>query len=482
MLLAASAAALAVALCGVAPARADAPSGSVTVTVSTTDGKPIAGAVITLAEKAQALSARGDAQGVARFEAVAAGTWLISATAASFAPLGGRTIDVLSGTATAVSLQLVRTASSLVVLGHVTTVAGEALSTSSVPTQTIDAQTAAAQGVTSVADAIADDAISTMVNRPVSGSPVAPSVVALRGPDPTETLIDLDGHSLNSGGTGAFDLSLIDPAELSDVQLVYGISPSSLVGPNTIDGAINIRTLDPTATDSGLIRLELGSFDMAGETLQATGTSDGAGYALSVHKTTTDGEVSDQGVDVAGGGTAFVGSAMDGGTELGKLRVPLDRGTGYAQLTLLGQNDYRDLSAALTSLTNPGGSPLLYDSFAGSSLQAHTAGYAFDLQMPLGSPDAEGITKTTVIARHYASVADQSVFGPAASTTLFLYNDRDSLQDDSVEIDQAIAAATLSAKFEIRNEDLNTEEYVGGAVDEGVDQSPLSQPLGAAEG
>jgi outer membrane receptor protein involved in Fe transport len=329
---------------------------------------------------------------------------------------------------------------------------------------------------------IEDDAISTTVIRPAGGSPAAPSVVALRGPDPTETLVDVDGHSVNSGGTGTFDLSLVDPAELSDVQLVYGISPSSLVGPNTIDGAVNIRTIDPTQTEMGLARLTFGSFGAAGETLQATGTHDGIGYAFSAHRSTTDGEVSDRSIDSDAGGTALVGSTVDGTTELGKLRFPFDSGRGYAQLTLMGQNEYRDLSAALTSVDDPGATPLLYDSFAGSSLQAHNAAYALDVETPLGKPDAEGIFRTTLVARHYSSVSDQSVNGPAASTTLFLYNDRDALQDDSLEVDEAFSASTLSAKVEVRDEDLDTQEFVGGAVSESLERLPLSSTLGAEEG
>ncbi len=113
----------------------------------------------------------------------------------------------------------------------------------------------------------------------------------MRGPDPTETLVDIDGHPVNNGNTGDFDLSLIDPAALQDVQMLYGISPSSLIGPNTIGGGINIVTLEPSLTPHSLVRVYGGSYGTFGGTIQATGTDDRFGYALSLHGTTSNGSV-----------------------------------------------------------------------------------------------------------------------------------------------------------------------------------------------
>ena len=59
---------------------------------------------------------------------------------------------------------------------------------------------------------------------------------------------------MNNGNTGDFDLSLLDPAALQAVQVVYGIAPSSLIGPNTIGGGINILTLEPTIAPHSLLR------------------------------------------------------------------------------------------------------------------------------------------------------------------------------------------------------------------------------------
>ena len=197
---------------------------------------------------------------------------------------------------------------------------------------------------------------------PLGGGSNATQTFAVRGPDPTETLVDIDGHYVNNGNTGDFDLSLIDPAALQDVQIVYGISPSSLIGPNTIGGGINIVTLQPTATPHGLVRLFGGSYGTYGGTVQATGTADGLGYAISLHGTSSDGSVNQNILapsvnppsdDLT---TQTVGSAAFGNSILTKLRYQLGgpNGYGYLQFNFRNQNISKDESALLTTYTPPG--------------------------------------------------------------------------------------------------------------------------------
>src|SRR5450755_3271108 len=424
----------------VAPADIAAQSltGSVTAAVTNSEGVPIPAAVVTLRSDAGAVSARTDSRGAVEFNGIAPGGYIVSVIAVGFSPLDGRALDVPPGAATAILLELTRSPSSLVVLGHVTTHAGEALSTSSVPAQELNAQQFAARGGGSVAEMIGDQAISATVIRPAGGNPAAPAVVALRGPDPTETLVDVDGHSVNSGGTGSFDLSLIDPVELAGVQLVYGIAPSSLIGPNTIDGAINVRTIEPTALPQSLIRISFGSFGAFATTLQTTDTRGGLAYAVSLHRTTTQGEVSGQSIVTTDGDNAVVGSAVDGSTGLLKLRYGLGRSDAYVGLTLRDQSEYRDLSAALTSLVAAEPGAGVYNSFAGSSLEAHSSAYGLDLVSSVGPAGADGLHHTTLLLRHLTSIGDQSVFGPAAATTPYLYNTADVVADDTLEMDRTM--------------------------------------------
>lgn len=470
---------------------------NVTGVVASVDGEPIAQAIVTISGNGVDRTGRTNARGYFTIDAVTGGTYTIRIMAQGYDSLSGRTIDVRPADVTNVTLELLRSSSSLTTIGRVGTRSGEALSTASVPTQELNAQAAAARGERSVGDMLASDVVSATIIHPSGANPAAPLVVALRGPDPTETLVDVDGHSLNSGGTGSFDLSLLDPADFNSVQVVFGISPSSLVGPNTIDGAINVRTLEPTAQRHGIARLSGGSFGGFGATVQATGTQDRLGYAFSLHRTTSAGEVHQREILATDGSTPTVGSAISATTALGKLRYTFGRGDAFAALTFRSQTQFRDLSAALTSIVGvPGGAaapppsgdqsiarrPLddvadnppaelpqtTYNSFAGSSLQAHNAGYGFDLQLPLGPPASDGFAHTTLLFRHLTSGSNQSVFGPAAGSSLYLYNDRDRLGDDSLQIDRTLPKATLTLKFGLRNEQLDTQQIIGAAT---TDQS-----------
>jgi outer membrane cobalamin receptor len=466
---------------GPAPAGADIAAlvtgGSVSGTVATNDGKPIRDAVITLQGANQAPASHTDAKGYFRITGLAPGTYAVRVSAAGYAPLGPRPIGVRDAANTDIGFALARSSSSLTTIGRVVSNGGEAVSTSGTPVTTINPQTYAAEGYTRVSDVLQDDMSTTLVHPAGGGSSVLPTSVALRGPDPTETLVDIDGHQVNSGDTGDFDLALLDPADYANIELVKGIAPSSLVGPDTIDGAINIRTLEPTQNPHGLLRLSAGSFNAFGETLQSTGTVGRLGYALSLHSTSTDGEVSGPIYDANTASVANVGSGVDGRTALGKLRYAFGAsGGGYAELSFHDQSVDRDLSAALSSFLDPAAPPPaiagppgvpVVDGFEGSSLQAHNAGYGLDVRIPLGAADAYGVQPASVVYRHYTSYVSQSVFGAAAQTSPYLYNDRDVIGEDSLEFDRQFSNGSLTLQYSIRNENLTVSDAETGSSDTG---------------
>ncbi len=462
-------------------------TGAVVGTVASIDGAPVSGAVVTLSGYGTEHSARSDAHGVFGISGVAGGTYNVRADAKGYDTLSGRTIDVPAGGGAQLSLTMARSTTSLTVIGQVRTNGQQTVSTSSAPTVDVNSQAYADLGYTRVSDML-DNEISTTLIHPNGGSPSLPTSVALRGPDPTETLVDVDGHAVNNGNTGDFDLSLLDPADFQAVQLVYGISPSSLVGPNTIDGAINIRTLEPTTDQHGVLRLSTGSWNSFGATLDATGTADRLGYAFSLHRTTTNGEVNENVIDSDSGQQQFVGSAVDGSTALGKLRYSFGSGAGYIGLTFHDQSYYKDYSAGLTSIPPPGSSSSsdsgdvatttsnglpVVDSFAGTYLLAHNAAYGLDVQVPLGRPDSSGIAKTTALLRLLSSDAVESVFGPGADTSAYLYNDRDLIGDGIFEIDQRLPKGSLTLQLNLHNENLTTDFVPGIVNDESVARRPL---------
>ena len=382
-----------------------------------------------------------------------------------FAPLANRTIDIPQGTRSTITLVMsVGQASSLTVLGRVTVNGGQALSTASAPSVEIDAPAYAAKGVTRVSDTLLDSPSTTVIPM-VGGGFNAPAVVALRGPDPSETLVAVDGHQVNNGNTGDYDLSLLDPADLQNVQIVYGIAPSSLVGPDTLGGAINIRTLEPTTTPQSLLRLTASSYDTFGETLQTTGTDERLGYALSYHRVTSGGELDNYAVIDDDGNQSVVGDGLDATSTLAKLRYSFDGGAGFVGVTFRDQAAYRDLSATLSSIDgyDADGNPL-YDSFAGSAVLSHNAGYGLDVQVPLGLSNGTGVPSTTMLFRHLTSLESQSVEGPAIGTSPYLLSGRDVINDDTLELVHPLADGSFSLKFALTTETLATD-YSPDAVD-----------------
>ncbi|MBV8530604.1 MAG: TonB-dependent receptor, partial [Candidatus Eremiobacteraeota bacterium] len=258
--------------------------------VTANDGTPIAGALIVVSSQDFVKRTHSDARGVFKFKDIPAGTYSLQAAAPGYELITQHPVTIGESDRVLSIVLGAATTNSLTVIGQVRASAGETVSTASAPSVTINAQSAAASGATTVASMVWNQLSVTPV-LPLGGGSNATQAFAVRGPDPRETLVDVDGHQVNNGNTGDFDLSLIDPAALQDVQVVYGIAPSSLIGPNTIGGGINILTLQPTITPSSLLRIFGGSYGTFGETIQTTGTDDHVGYAVSLHGTTSSGSV-----------------------------------------------------------------------------------------------------------------------------------------------------------------------------------------------
>ena len=439
------------------PSDATQANGTVGGTVLATDGAPIVNATIQLRGDRFIRTSRSDTHGAFVLRDVPSGVYAIEVRANGFSPLDSRVVLSRSGGINTIDLTLNRSAGSLITIGNVRVNGLQTSAATSAPAIELSAQSYAALGYSRVSDMLTGVLGVTMI-RPSGGNPAAPAVASVRGPDPTETLIDVDGHETNIANSGAFDLSLLDPADFSTVQVVYGISPSSLIGGNTIGGAINVRTLEPTLRRYGLLRFSAGSYGTFGETLQATGTSDTIGYALSLHRITSNGAIDAEGL---GSGIAAIST-------LAKLRFPLPRG-GAASLTFRDQTAFKDESASLSAID----SDSTLNSFAGSAVLAHNAGYGLDLQLPLGALDERGLAHTTALFRHLTALTAQSVVGPAAGSSPYFFNDNDLAEDDTLEIDRLLPRGMLSAKLGARTESLDTQISLGATPDQSLVRRPM---------
>src|ERR1700680_117070 len=431
-------------------------------TVNDNAGRPIAGAHVTLEAASTSLHTHSDSKGVFSFYDVAPGDYILTGYADGFAPLDHRSVHVAAGDNVELALILSRANSaSIVRRGPVRVNGSESLSTSAAPVVNIDSQRLAAEGIEQIVGPLGRQ-IGVTITQPNGAAPGTPELVSLRGPDPQETLVEIDGHEMNSANVGDFDLEMLDSSLFSNVQIVYGIGPSSLGGANTQGGAVNFRTIEPTARNADLLRFSFGSFGTSSTSAQATGTSDRIGYVLAWHRYNTDGAVKNFSVtDDQSLQHALVGSTITSTSTLTKLRYSFGRENGFAELVYRDTAGYRDLSAPLSTPDDPirVSQGALFASYAGSAALTNQPAYGLDLQVPLGPRD-EGARRTVMMLRHLTSLSSQTLEGPPAGNTAvnlspWLISNKDKLNDDSVMYDRQLATSDLTLGLDIRNEKLN---------------------------
>ncbi|MBD5636119.1 MAG: TonB-dependent receptor, partial [Candidatus Eremiobacteraeota bacterium] len=118
--------------------------------------------------------------------------------------------------------------------------------------------------------------------RPDGGAASAIAAVALRGPDPSESLVALDGQLLNDGNTGDLDLSRLPVSAFSAVDVTEGLGPEDANGSNTFGGAIDLLSLRPTKEAHEALSFSGGSFGRSEGWFNATGTVGRLGYATAL--------------------------------------------------------------------------------------------------------------------------------------------------------------------------------------------------------
>jgi outer membrane receptor protein involved in Fe transport len=445
-------------------------------------GAAIAAASVLLESGSDRHAAVTDASGRFELDGIPAQTYEIAAQAKGFAPIGGRLVAVSGGTVTQVDLELAHaTTGNVATLGRVMVNGRQALSTASAPSVNLDPQDLAGRGVEQLSSVLAEQIAVTMT-RPAGGGAGMPQTASLRGPDPSETLIDIDGHVVNNANTGDFDLELLDPSEFSSIQVIYGVGPASLDGANTQGGSLNFHTIDPTAQDHGLLRASFGSFNTSSFTLQATGTSDQRlGYALSFHRYYTAGPT--DGYDVTcgpcqtdyAGTTGVLGSSINATSTLAKLRYSIGSGDGFVEATYRDTAAVRDLSAGLSFPNDPTsfGPGSSFTAFPGAAALTNSPAYGLDVQLPVGVRSSAGVAPAAIIVRHLTNVTDQSAPGVPPGFNPYLLDSRDVVGDDSVDYDRYLDAGTLSFLADVRTEHLHLTPlapFSNGVTDEAQTQ------------
>jgi outer membrane cobalamin receptor len=231
--------------------------------------------------------------------------------------------------------------------------------------------------------------------RPDGGADSAIAVIALRGPDPSESLLALDGQLLNDGNTGDVDLSRFPVAAFSSVDVSEGLGPEDSNGSNTFGGSINLISLRPTKIAHQALSFSTGSFGQSESWANATGTVGKLGYAAALDDDNESGFVN-QTVQLYNNNdptcspcATHLGSSVASHLALGTLTYAFSQNADLtARVFALG--DTRDQSGALNGIDDNAfdlGTPM-YGAFTGPGEQQFAQdvrAYQLRARTPLGA-------------------------------------------------------------------------------------------------
>ncbi len=239
-------------------------------------GAPIARAALTL-RGPKTVTTTTDAKGEFAVE-IPPGRYDLTVVSRGYAPITVNTGAVGEGAHISVVLEPIDTPK-LRTIGVVTVNGGFTLNRNVMPEMDVSRAQMDALGYTQVLEAL-QEVPSVVIQHPDAGAPTAPEVVSLRGPDPSEAMVTLDGQQLNDGNTGDIDLSQFAVPAFNSVDVTEGLGPMDLEGSNTFGGAVNFVSLRPTQDDHLNFSTSAGSYGTTQSWLNATGTIGKLGYAL----------------------------------------------------------------------------------------------------------------------------------------------------------------------------------------------------------
>jgi outer membrane cobalamin receptor len=348
--------------------------------VATPSGVPIANADVEL-RGAAPVHAKTNVSGAFLIH-VGKGVYHVYADAAGYSPATAGPIAVDGDTRLDVTLEPLD-APQLRVISSVRVNGSLAIQRDAVPTVNVSRKDMSALGASRIVDVLAAIPSVTFA-RPDAGNAAAPSLVALRGPDPSETLIALDGEILNDANTGDLDLSRFPVAAFSNVDVTEGLGPADSEGSNTIGGAVNIISLQPTRDQHSAFSFSTGSFGTSEGWYNTTGTKGRLGYALALDDQQQHGYV-DQTVDWQGQ-PLHLGSTISSRALLAKATWAFSQQADIG-LRVFSLGNTRDMSAALNTPVDPSqdGEGALFDGPGPATFQQAVRAYALNGRAPLGA-------------------------------------------------------------------------------------------------
>src|SRR5262249_36552809 len=114
-----------------------------------------------------------------------------------------------------------------------------------------------------------------------SGSPGTESDVSIRGASPSQSLILIDGIEVNSGTTGAFDISNLTTQNLNRIEVLRGAG-GSLYGSQAIGGVVNILSQAGEGPPTASLLSQGGNSATQRQIATVSGAQDKLGFSGSV--------------------------------------------------------------------------------------------------------------------------------------------------------------------------------------------------------
>jgi hypothetical protein len=226
-------------------------TGSVRGTVTDSGSHPLAGVAVRL-RGPRAYSGVTDASGAFAIADVEPGTYSVGASKAGFQTTLQGGIAVAAGAATPVALTLVP--ATLQTIASVRSAAGGPhFNTTAAAVDVVTSQSFANQAqyqVTQILNQVPGVQISLPGGSTNGAAPGSVSVPNIRGAASYETASLIDGHPLAVASYGDYITSYLSSYMFGSVEVVKGPGSSALEVNNAINGTINFRTKDPTATPS----------------------------------------------------------------------------------------------------------------------------------------------------------------------------------------------------------------------------------------
>lgn len=247
-------------------------------TVHSPAGSPIAQARVVL-RGPQTVSASTDAAGTFAVNA-SAGTYELQASQRGYASVTVGPISVEHDTRVDVALEPLDSPK-LRTIGSVTVDGRLARTSGTIPTVDLTRADLDRVGDSRVVEGLL--AVPSLdVQYPHNASSGGLATVSLRGPDPSETMLTLDGQLLNDANTGDVDVSQLPVAAFSSISVSEGLGPQDLEGSSTIGGAVNLLALRPTQDAHTALSVSTGSFGENEAWYNTTGSHKRLGYAFAL--------------------------------------------------------------------------------------------------------------------------------------------------------------------------------------------------------